>query len=79
MADTAAIFFLEEGNTDQYIHIAIPIKKEEITNNGINILLTNKETMKLTCTCNLDIPELPKQATHVYIFKELASGSLLSI
>ena len=71
--------FLEENNTNQYINSVILIKNVEVTSEGIEVLLPNKGTMIATHTCNLDILELPKTVINAHIFKELASGSLLSI
>ena len=74
MEDTAAIILLEEDNTDQYIHSDILTKNIETTNDDIEVLLPNKGTMKLTYTCNQDIPKLSRKSTKAHIFRELAPG-----
>ena len=83
VADTGATghFFEDDDKTisSKFIHTNIPLTYIKPTSRGIEVLLPNKATMKSTHTALLDIPNLPESARKTHIFRQLASGSLLSI
>ena len=85
VADTGATGNFFEGEqdnndeSDQHVHVDLPLTNIKATNKGISVLLPNNTTIKSTHTAELDIPQLPANAKKTHIFPHLASGSLLSI
>ena len=57
----------------------LPHQSTSSTNPSVNVIVPNGQIMTSNTTTNLPIPQLPPSATISHGFKNLASGSLLSV
>lgn len=70
---------LDTGATSIFIMKGAPVKNIQVAQNPISINMPEGAIAKSTHTCDLDIPDLPPEATRGHIVPELAHASLIGI
>ena len=70
---------LDSGTTGHFIAVNAKVKNVRLTNNPLNIIIPDGNTMTSTHVCNIDWPSLPKCATEAHIIPQLKNQSLLSV
>jgi hypothetical protein len=70
---------VDSGCTGNFLLSNAPSLNKKVTNNPLKVRLPNVQTMELTHTAFLDIPELSKVASAAHIFSDMENNSLFSV
>ena len=62
----------DTGCSGNFVPINSPTTNIKETKDGITFSLPNKQTMKATHTCKLDLPMIPEGAREAHVFPNLA-------
>jgi hypothetical protein len=70
---------LDSGTTDHFIAVNASVKNIAPTSNQLNVTIPDGSIIKSTHECDIDWPELPKNACRGHIIPKLARQSLLLV
>ena len=83
MTDTSRLFKavhyanFDSGSTGNFLIEGVTVVNKYVALHPVSVTLPNGKTIKLTRTCNLDIPRLPYEITEAHIASGLSHSSLI--